>query len=66
MLTVKQLTLICMDLIAAGHADKPIVDIDNRTSLTDYIIDTMKYDEKTGCVIIDFDEIKREDLNGER
>lgn len=30
-LTVKQLTLICMDLIAAGHADRFVFDSENPT-----------------------------------
>ena len=61
MLTVKQLTLICMDLIAAGHADELIYDSENTTFAIDSVdvkdtVDINGY--KDAFITIEWDEVK--------
>ena len=61
MLTVKQLTLICMDLIAAGHADKPIYDSENPTFAIESVDvkDTVDINgDKDAFITIEWDEVK--------
>ena len=61
MLTVKQLTLICMDLIAAGHADKLIYDSENPTFAIDEVkelITLNKDGDMDSFIRVTFDEVK--------
>ena len=61
MITVKQLTLICMDLIAAGHADKLIYDSENPTFAIDEVkelITLNKDGDMDSFIRVTFEEVK--------
>jgi hypothetical protein len=63
-MTVQEIHERTGKLIAEGWGDLDVIDIDNRTESTDYVISEMFYAPKIGVVVLEYDEIDREANNG--